>query len=235
MKKFLLLIACICTLFVFNVEGATVYMFRGAGCSHCHEAIEYFYNYVESNPEMIEKVDFKIFEVWYDENNNELFEDVLTKIEGTNQSGVPYIVIGNSYHNAGFAEQLQDTIINAALSESENPEYEDVVGKILESHPNASFETLDEAAASEGIIELPDSYVTSNLEEENDDDFYAAVPSEALDTKDAQENFSNAIHSSLFMIIASVLAIINVGLLIALIIFIVLYTKEKNKNKKNIL
>ena len=68
-----------------------IYLFRGQGCSHCKDFLEYLNGIVEKQGKMFK---LRSYEVWNNSDNNELKEKVVEtlKIDAT---GVPLIVVGN--------------------------------------------------------------------------------------------------------------------------------------------
>lgn len=162
MKKFLLAVAAIVALMVVNVkaielpevtdhEKVTIYIFRGHGCSHCYDAIEYLYQNAEKYSDYI---DVKLYEVWYNENNRELKTQVELKFNENDpeRNPVPYIVIGDSYTVQGFGSKTGDEMITAALKEYQNKKYKDVVASILKKQKiDVTVETLAQAAEQEGV------------------------------------------------------------------------------------
>lgn len=108
-----------------------VYMFRGEGCPHCEEALEFFdalskrdkYNYM---------YDLVKYEVWNNEDNAKLMEKVAKEL-GEEASGVPYIVIGKktfSGYSSEYDSQIKEAIKNAYNSD----DYEDVVKKVKKAN-----------------------------------------------------------------------------------------------------
>jgi len=83
-----------------------VYFFRGEGCSHCAEAEEWFESIEEEYGDYFNIVDY---EVWYDEDNSELMQDV-AELRGEDVKGVPYIIIGDQSWD-GFDESYEDAMI----------------------------------------------------------------------------------------------------------------------------
>ena len=96
MKKIkYLLVAAIILLFPFiaSAKGKiTVYVFRGEGCPHCEEALEFF-DELSQDEEYKDIFKLVTYEVWYDEENQTLMKSVADAL-GEDVSGVPYIIIG---------------------------------------------------------------------------------------------------------------------------------------------
>ena len=162
MKKFIfLLVGIFSLLLVTNVkavdlpevtdhEKVTIYVFRGHGCSHCYDALTFLFENASSYSDYFE---VKAYEVWNNQKNRNLMSAVSEAFED-NVNGVPYIIVGNSYHKAGFGSQTGTEIINTALSEYQNSKYTDVVKKTIKNNKlSVSVETLEEACAEEGITE----------------------------------------------------------------------------------
>lgn len=76
-----------------------IYMFRGQGCSHCRD----FLNFLSENVEEYGKY-FKLvsYETWNNSDNAKLMKKAGKKV-GTEAKGVPFIVIGNKAFS-GFSE-----------------------------------------------------------------------------------------------------------------------------------
>lgn len=98
-------------------DKAIVYLFRGQGCGYCKRFLTFLNSIV---PEYGKYFRVVSYEVWQDENNSALLNDVSTYME-EEASGVPYIVIGDKVF-AGYAEQYDEDIKKAIkdLYESEN-------------------------------------------------------------------------------------------------------------------
>lgn len=149
MKKFFLIICFMLFTFTINVkaytlpektnhEKVTIHIFRGTGCSHCYDAMKYF----TSHKDLYDYIDFKVYEV-SNKNNKKLLEDFLQST-GMEYEGVPHIVIGSSYNAAGFANYIANDIVNVALSEYQNKDYKDVIGKMSKNY-EVSAQSLQEA------------------------------------------------------------------------------------------
>ncbi len=127
MKK-LLLFVLVSIMFlpigVFAEEKVPIYVFRGEGCPHCEEALEYFDG-------LKAKYNFELitYEVWYDEDNQELLEKVAAGL-GETASGVPYIVIGEKTFS-GYAETYNAEIEAAIVAEGVNGNANDKVKKFI--------------------------------------------------------------------------------------------------------
>lgn len=106
-----------------------VYVFRGEGCPHCEEAIEWFDNTLSNDEEYSKYYKLVKYEVWYDETNNELMKSVAKEL-GTEASGVPFIVVGEKYFS-GFSSTSSPEQIKKAIKDAyENEDYQDVVAAV---------------------------------------------------------------------------------------------------------
>ena len=119
--------------FAAKAEGKVkVYLFRGEGCPHCEEAVEFFGSLesdVTSRFELIQ------YEVWNDEANNQLMKDVASKLDDE-VSGVPYIVVGDqTFH--GYTDEIGEEIVNTINEYYENGVFIDVLdGMTIEKTNN---------------------------------------------------------------------------------------------------
>ena len=105
-------------------EKINVYMFRGEGCPHCEEAEKWFKE-LEKDKEYVSYYNLIDYEVWYDEENADLMEDVAEKLD-TTANGVPFMVIGEKYFN-GFTESMESDIKRAIKEAYNSVDYVDVV------------------------------------------------------------------------------------------------------------
>lgn len=113
-------------------EKVNIYLFRGDGCPHCQEFLEYVAN--DLVKEMGDKFNVVSYEVWNDKNNAELMESISKKLED-DASGVPYIVIGDKSFS-GYAESMNDEIKEAINTLYDSEEKYDVFTQ-LEIDPSA--------------------------------------------------------------------------------------------------
>lgn len=103
-----------------------VYLFRGEGCPHCEEAIEWFDNTLSVDEEYSNYYNLVKYEVWYDQDNSELMSQVAEALN-TEASGVPFIVIGDKYFSGFSATSSPDKIKEAIKEQYNNENYQDVV------------------------------------------------------------------------------------------------------------
>lgn len=139
-----------------------VYLFRGQGCSHCHEFLEFLNNLDQEYKDMFE---LEAYEVWYDTDNRELWQNI-AKFLGEEATGVPYIVIGNKTF-AGYASSSDSSIkstIKSLYKTDESKRY-DVMTEYKKS--NAVVKSyistdLNDTLDAEGIKHKTNSKSSSN-------------------------------------------------------------------------
>lgn len=163
MKKFIVLLVTVFgVLFMSNVkaqnielpektdhEKVTVYLFRGAGCSHCYDFLEYFAKNYAGYEDYFEIV---AYESWNNTTNQKLMLNVKKLVGEKENTSVPFIVIGDNYHLLGFGADSGEEIIKTALEEYQNNSYTDIVTKSIKDNKiEPTAETLKKAAESEGI------------------------------------------------------------------------------------
>lgn len=78
--------------------GTVIYFFWGDGCPHCEDEKEYLAKLLEKYPQ----VELKDYEVWYDQNNQDLLMNIAENM-GFDARGVPLTIIGEQYW-IGFRE-----------------------------------------------------------------------------------------------------------------------------------
>ena len=108
-----LLVAVMVIPFAVRAEGetnkVTIYMFRGEGCPHCEEALEWFDSL---DKKTADKINLVQYETWYDTDNASLMKKVAKAMgDDTSSLGVPYIVVGDKSF-IGFADSYKDQLLN---------------------------------------------------------------------------------------------------------------------------
>ena len=130
-------------------DAVTVLLFRGAGCSHCHEFLEYVVSTLI--PKYGDKVKYEIYEVWNNEGNRDLFTKVANYM-GTEPGGVPFIVIGDEYFE-GFSQAMDGEITAAIDNEMLNKTKHNVVKEAIEFEKiKADKEKTDKEDAYNRVI-----------------------------------------------------------------------------------
>ncbi len=133
--KYLLVLALVLFLpFVVNVKAdeentksndkINVYVFRGEGCPHCEEALEFF-DSLSKDEEYKDLYKLVKYEVWYDEDNSKLMSKVAEALN-TEANGVPFIVVGDKYFS-GYSEAMSSEIKDAIKEQYEKKDYKDIV------------------------------------------------------------------------------------------------------------
>lgn len=106
-------------------EKINVYLFWGNGCPHCEHAKEFFSSIEQEYSKYYNLIDY---EVWYDEENNNLKNKVDSELDA-NATGVPFIVIGEEYVN-GYSSAMDNEIKEIIINQYENYNYIDIVQKV---------------------------------------------------------------------------------------------------------
>ncbi len=101
-----------------NDNQVVIYLFRGQGCAHCEEFLEYVGNTLIGK--FNNNIKLVSFETWNDANNKKLLNTVAAFL-GDEAGGVPYIVIGDKSF-LGYATSINSEIEAAvtALVNSKN-------------------------------------------------------------------------------------------------------------------
>lgn len=112
-------------------EKVNVYLFRGAGCSHCRDFLQFVADTLVK--EYGDYFNLISYEVWYNEDNDSLKTEVMQHFNVT-RSGVPFIVIGNKYF-IGFGEGRKQDIIDAIMEEYNASVKTDIVKDVISGKP----------------------------------------------------------------------------------------------------
>lgn len=114
-------------------DQVTLYLFRGEGCSHCQELLNYLNSIVKKHGN---KFKLRAYEVWNNEDNNEL-KDLAAEELSIKADGVPFLIIGKNTF-LGFGEKDK-----AKILDSINKEYKkkvedryDVIDKVNAKQKN---------------------------------------------------------------------------------------------------
>lgn len=92
-------------------DQAIIYLFRGNGCSVCRNFLTFLNSIVDEYGKYFKVVSY---EVWYDQNNSALLEEVADFLDVSAQ-GVPFIVIGDQVfpgYLSSYDEQIKTAIKN---------------------------------------------------------------------------------------------------------------------------
>lgn len=128
----LIIVIALSFLFLLNVnasekEKINVYIFRGEGCPHCEEALEFF-DKLSGDEEYSKYYNLKQYEVWYNEDNAKLMQNVAKELN-EEASGVPYIVIGKKTFS-GFASSMEEEIKKEIKDNYNSKSYTDIVKEL---------------------------------------------------------------------------------------------------------
>ena len=115
----------------------TLYLFRGSGCPHCEDAIEFLESIIDDYPYL----EVQTLEVWHNKNNKELMDAVAENLDIEVSSSVPLIVIGDEYARRGFADGMESTIKNQIEKAYQSALYKDIVAEVLENNPDIQIHT----------------------------------------------------------------------------------------------
>lgn len=92
-----------------NDNQIPIYMFRGKGCVHCQDFLQYVSDTLVK--QYGDKFKLITFETWYDTKNSGLLDKVINFF-GEEKSAVPFIIIGDK-HFLGYASSLNSEIEEA--------------------------------------------------------------------------------------------------------------------------
>lgn len=90
-----------------NTKKIDLYLFHGAECPHCEEERQWL---KEIEKEYSNYLNINLYEVWHNDNNKKIMEDVKKELNITS-TGVPLTVIGYKYF-IGFSETMESKIEN---------------------------------------------------------------------------------------------------------------------------
>lgn len=98
------------------------YMFWGDGCQHCESAHKFFKTIEKEYANCYQLVDF---ETWKSQEHRPLMDKVAKHFE-IEEAGVPLIIIGDT-HYSGYAESLNNQIIQSLIDSCAGDDYKDIV------------------------------------------------------------------------------------------------------------
>jgi thiol-disulfide isomerase/thioredoxin len=132
-------------------EKATVYLFRGKGCTYCRALLTYLNSINEEYGNYYELVSY---EVWNNADNNELMQKISEFLDKPAE-GVPYLIIGKEVF-PGYYDGYNDSIKSAIknLYEQDSKKRYDVLAEYQkENKLTKTYKTLDfeETLKEEGI------------------------------------------------------------------------------------
>lgn len=138
--KYILLVFVMFFLFIPNTtaeEKVTLYLFWGDGCPHCAAEQEYFKTLQEEFPNL----EIVKYEVWHNEENQRLLNQIATKTEKS-FTGVPVTIIGQTIIT-GFSTSTEQELRRTVSYYSENTHH-DIVQEIKDGTYEQTAEIPDE-------------------------------------------------------------------------------------------
>ncbi len=117
MKKVFLFLILFLLPFTVSAKTVDIYLFYGAECAYCHQERE-FLNILQK--QYFGNINIYEYEVWHDEDNNELLEKVRAELNDKGE-GVPFLVIGSESitgYMSGTSTEIQN-LVNQNLIENE--------------------------------------------------------------------------------------------------------------------
>ena len=124
--KVLILLILFIPIFVFGEEkDLNLYLFYGDGCPHCAELEAYLKTYLKKNKD----VHLYKYEVWFNEENIEKYNDVRSILNDTS-NGIPYLIIGNS-SIVGYSSEYTPSRVENTINYYKNTKFKDEVGIYL--------------------------------------------------------------------------------------------------------
>ncbi len=104
-----------------NDNQVVVYLFRGAGCTHCYDFLQFLNAFAQDNGNLFKLRSFEV----YDNQDNLALKKKIAEYFGDRAGGVPYIIIGNKTFY-GFSDDDGEKIETAIKEEYNNSERFDV-------------------------------------------------------------------------------------------------------------
>ncbi len=178
-----------------------MYVFHGNGCPHCSDLINFIKTDLINNEDIKDYLNIVYYEVWYNENNNDLLEKVGKKLN-YEVKGVPFVVIGDQYFS-GYGEAMNDEVVEVIKEEINNKKYTDVVAKVISSTSKKPTES--------STAEL---YGTNYAKEEKQETRSADNKKEDNKDTNAFKDFSNNQTLKYIIIAVSAIAILTVAVII---------------------
>lgn len=154
MKKFLFLILLLILipLKVNATNNINIYYFHGDGCPNC----AHMDTYLDNLKDEYKNITIKEYEVWYNNENQTLMNNVKKAITDKNISGIPFVAIGNKY-TVGYSESITSRI-NTIVNDYSNGDYDDYVGKFI----NNEISEIPQSVDSSSIENIPVPTATPN-------------------------------------------------------------------------
>lgn len=119
-------------------DHVTLYLFHGSTCPHCKKAIAFLKTITKN----YDNLEIKTYEVWNNKDNSRLMQKIAEALN-KDITGVPFLLLGNSYTLSGYSERRNDEIKEAITKTSDDTKYEDLVQKVLSENPDLKVEAKD--------------------------------------------------------------------------------------------
>lgn len=158
MKKVLILFGLVLSLFVLPISvyaeedsTITVYLFRGAACQHCEDALEYISNHRDEIPENVEIV---TYEVWENSINRDFHNEVAKRLgmDEDDYDTVPCFVVGEE-HILGYSTGTWEELFDIARDYQDNGDYTDIVEEVdNELQLDIEARTLDDLYSEPSMV-----------------------------------------------------------------------------------
>ena len=157
MKKFIFGIV-IFFMFILNVfadgKVLNMYLFYGESCPHCKEMHEYLDEYLDGK----DNIKLYEYEIYNNKDNANKLRDIVDILD-TDESGIPFLIIGNNVIT-GYAKNVTDERIRNTINYYQNRRFKDEVGIYL-GVVEDDLEEYDEKVIYQETID--DIGVSSNL------------------------------------------------------------------------
>jgi thiol-disulfide isomerase/thioredoxin len=119
-----------------QVQPVEIYFFYGDGCPHCADEEEFFEGLLERYP----NVTIHEFEVWKNEENRKLLNDIGSAL-GAKISGVPFTIVGNKYFSGYSSHETTGAMIEEIVAECTENYCEPLISGDSTEGGEAAFET----------------------------------------------------------------------------------------------
>ena len=157
MRKFIFGIV-IFFMFILNVfadgKVLNMYLFYGESCPHCKEMHEYLDEYLDGK----DNIKLYEYEIYNNKDNANKLRDIVDILD-TDESGIPFLIIGNNVIT-GYAKNVTDERIRNTINYYQNRRFKDEVGIYL-GVVEDDLEEYDEKVIYQETID--DIGVSSNL------------------------------------------------------------------------
>ncbi len=112
----------------------TLYLFHGSTCPYCLQAKEFLKTIIDD----YDYLEIKTLEVWHNKDNSSLMQKVAEKVN-VKASGVPFMLIGDTFHKTGYSENSNEKIISAIKESYSNPNYHDIVADTINENKDLNI------------------------------------------------------------------------------------------------